>query len=219
MVPTEADDPRPPGPVRFSPPDPYNVLAAADALGGGAAPVMAGFAVALMALAIDIHDKLGLPGVSMMFFALSAVSLSHVVQVNGQARAYAVTPSQALEWYPDADNPERRQAIADELRQYQQTWVRLVRRSRRAFNLGLVSFLIGAAVMLVPDEAKFFGPARIAAMVVLGSAAILELVAMVGDTQLGQSRRWLRWAWHISGWVSALPRGERERRRISRGSS
>jgi hypothetical protein len=82
----DATVPQPP-PVRFSPPDPYNVLSAADSLGGGAAPVMAGFAVALLGLTVDIQDKLLLPGVAAAFFALAAVSLAHVVQVNGQARS------------------------------------------------------------------------------------------------------------------------------------
>lgn len=210
-VPQGVDDQEPARPVDFSPPDPYNVLAAADAFGTGAAPVLAGFAVALMGLSIDIKDDLELYGPAMLFFAGSAVALLHVVQVAAQARAYAVTPSQALEWYPDADSPDRRRAVAQELRQHQQVWAHLVRRSRWAFNLGLVGFLVGGALMGVPEEAKDFGAGRLAAMVVLGGAAIVEVVAIVGMTRAAQTWRALRWTRHVAGWVSALPRSERER--------
>ncbi|ASW54251.1 hypothetical protein [Plantactinospora sp. KBS50] len=203
------------GPISFSPPDPYNVVAAADAFGGGAAPVLAGFAIALMGLAIDIHSNLHAPGLVILLFATSTVSLFHVVQVNAQARAYGVTPSQALEWYSDSDMPDRRQAVAEELRQHQQVWSRLVRRSRYSFNIGLVGFLIGGAVMAIPGRAADLGPGRIAAVAVLGLAAAIEIVAIVGDSRIARYRP-LRWTWRVAGWASALPNAERERQRLTR---
>src|SRR2546430_5720722 len=103
----ESVDPARSAPVRFSPPTPYGVFNAADALGGVAAPLMAGFAVALIALSIDISEKLRYPNVALLLFALAALLLLHVVQVNALAKAYAVTPSQAGEGDAHADSDER----------------------------------------------------------------------------------------------------------------
>jgi drug/metabolite transporter (DMT)-like permease len=101
--------------------------------------------------------------------------------------------------------------VAEELRRYQGIWAHCVRRSRRAFNTGLVSFLLGAAVLLLPEDGTFLDPLRIAAVVILAGAALTEAVATLGDTRLARRTRWLRWSWRVSGWVSAVSRAERER--------
>src|SRR5580698_9548658 len=81
-----------PGPT---PPDPYGLFATADGLGGVAAPLLAGFAITMVALVVQIASDLRWPDVSLVLLGAAAVLLLQVVQLSARARGYAVTPAQA----------------------------------------------------------------------------------------------------------------------------
>jgi hypothetical protein len=164
------------------PPNPYGGFAAVDGLGGVAAPLLAGFAVTMIALIVQIVDNVRWPNVSLVLLGASAVLLLQVVQLNARARGYAVTPAQAREWYPDIDtSPDRASTVNWELRHHLDCWRNLVRRARWRYNLAIVLLLCGIAVMLVPAKAAELTPMRGLAIAVIAAGALLEVAAIVAD--------------------------------------
>ncbi|MFD0744142.1 hypothetical protein ACFQ1L_21705 [Phytohabitans flavus] len=168
---TQGDKPRWP-----APPEPYGAFAVADSLGGVAAPLLAGFAVALIGLLIPGAESLRYPDAALALFALSAVLFLQVVQLNARARGYAVSPAQVREWYPDFDDPARQAVVAWELRHHRASWAHLVRRTRTRYNVAILALTAGLMVALVPRGG--IGPLRVVAIVVFGLFALLELLEL-----------------------------------------
>ncbi|MEV4755885.1 hypothetical protein AB0J86_12335 [Micromonospora sp. NPDC049559] len=191
---------------RPAPPSPYGAFAAVDALGGTAAPLLAGFAVTLLALVLQIESALRWPDPVLVLLGLAFVLFLQVVQLNAQAKAYAVTPAQALEWYADADDPQRRAVVDWELRHHLACWQHLVARTRTRYNLGVLTLLVGAAVMLVPHAPARLGAVRIAAIAVIGAGIVVELLELFGQRLSGRNGRPRGWNWlrRAVGWLVPL---------------
>lgn len=168
-----------PGP---SPPNPYGLFATADGLGGVAAPLLAGFAITMIALVVQIASDVRWPDVSLVLLGAAAVLMLQVVQLNARARGYAVTPSQAREWYPDIDqHPGRVRVVNWELGHHLACWRDLVRRARGRYNLAIVLLLAGIAVLLVPRKPDDLTAVRSLAIAVIAIGALLEIAAIVAD--------------------------------------
>jgi hypothetical protein len=189
-----------PGPA---PPNPYGLFATADGLGGVAAPLLAGFAITMVALVVQIAGDVRWPDVSLVLLGAAAVLLLQVVQLSARARGYAVTPSQAYEWYADIErNPARLRVVNWELRHHLACWRALVRRARARYNLAIVLLLGGIAVLLVPKETAELTMMRGLAIAVIGLGALIEVAAIAADwgrtAPAGAVRsklpRLLRWA-------------------------
>jgi hypothetical protein len=168
-----------PGP---SPPNPYGLFATADGLGGVAAPLLAGFAITMVALIVQIADEVRWPDVSLVLLGAAAVLLLQVVQLNARARGYAVTPNQAREWYADIEqNPARLRVVNWELRHHMACWRDLVRRARARYNLAIVLLLCGIAVLLVPKKTAELTAMRDLAIAIIALGAMIEAAAIVAD--------------------------------------
>ena len=180
------------------PPNPYGAYAVADGLGGVAAPLLAGFAITLVALVVQIAGTLRWPDAALILLGLAAVLFLHVVQLNARARGYAVTPSQVREWYPDFDDPARRRVVDWELAHHRACWAHLVRRTRRSYNLGVLVLLAAIAVILVPSGAVSAGRVVAVAIVAIGIGwEVLEIVdARLRRRPARRIPRWLRRAIH-----------------------
>jgi hypothetical protein len=179
-----------PGP---SPPNPYGLFATADGLGGVAAPLLAGFAVTMVALVVQIADDVRWPDVSLVLLGAAAVLLLQVVQLSALARGYAVTPAQAREWYPDIErNPPRERVVNWELRHHMDCWHYVVRRARVRYNVAIILLLCGIAVLLVPKKTAELTPMRDLAIAVIGVGALIEVAAILAD--------WSRKAPQGTGW-------------------
>jgi len=190
-----------PGGVR--PPNPYGRFATVDGLGGVAAPLLAGFAVTMIALIVQIVDDVRWPDVSLVLLGAAAVLLLQVVQLNARARGYAVTPAQAREWYPDIEHDPARASVVDwELQHHLDCWRDLVRRARWRYNVAVILLLGGIAVMLVPRETAELTAVRWLAIAVIAGGALIEIAAVLADwgSQAPAGSVWsklpdlLRWA-------------------------
>jgi len=165
-----------------SPPNPYGLFATADGLGGVAAPLLAGFAVTMVALVVQIADDVRWPDVSLVLLGAAAVLLLQVVQLSARARGYAVTPAQAREWYPEVErNPGRVRVVNWELRHHLACWRDLVRRARARYNLAIVLLLCGIAVLLVPRKTAELTAMRGLAIAVIALGAVIEGAATAAD--------------------------------------
>jgi hypothetical protein len=168
-----------PGP---SPPNPYGLFATTDGLGGVAAPLLAGFAITMIALVVQIADDVRWPDVSLVLLGAAAVLLLQVVQLSARARGYAVTPVQAREWYPDIEqNSARLRMVNGELRHHLACWRDLVRRARARYNLAIVLLLCGITVLLVPKQTAQLTAMRGLAIAVIALGGLIEIAAIVAD--------------------------------------
>jgi hypothetical protein len=170
-------------PLRLpGPPEPYGAFATVDGLGGVAAPLLAGFAVTLLALVTQIASTLRYPDAALVLFALATALFLQVVQLNARARGYAVTPAQIREWYADFDDPQRQRVLAWELRHHRECWLYLVRRTRMRYNVAILALLLGSAMVLVPRGG--LSALRVAAIAVLSLGMLIEILEAV-DQWLG----------------------------------
>ncbi|MDG4782254.1 hypothetical protein O7614_21570 [Micromonospora sp. WMMD961] len=177
---TEPDGP----PTEFAsygatPPNPYGAYQAADGLGGIAAPLLAAAAVTLLGLVLQIETVLRWPSLSLLLFGAAIILLLRAVQSHARARGYSVTPSEALAWYPDAADMQRRRVVQWELRRHQAAWRFWIGRARRHYNLGVLFLLIGAAVLLVPADPQKLTATRWAAIAVLVWGCVAETMAIL----------------------------------------
>lgn len=191
---------------RPEPPDPYGAFAAVDGLGGVASPLMAGFAITLIALVIQVEAQLRWPNAVLVLLSSATVLFLQVIQLNARAKGYAVTPAQAAEWYDDMTDPGRQAVVLWELRHHRAAWSVLVRRARHRYNLGIVAHLAGGALMLVPAGAARLTGGRGVAIAVLGIGVCVELVDMAAQ-RLGARSPQTRVAGlvrRLVGWVTPL---------------
>lgn len=180
---------------------PYGAFAVVDGLGGVAAPLFAGFAVTLVALAIQIMPMLRYPDVAVLLFSASAVLFLQVVQLNARARGYAVTPASLREWHADFDDPARQQVLAWEMTHHRACWAWLVRRTRQRYNVAILALLLGLIVMLVPRGG--LNPLRLVAIVMLGLATLAEVLELTDQALRGRPAGRVRSAIHrVARWAA-----------------
>lgn len=196
-----------------APPNPYGAYQSADGLGGIAAPLLAAAAVTLLGLVLQIENALRWPSLSLLLFGAAVIVLLRAVQSHARARGYSVTPSEALAWYPDAADPQRRRVVQWELRRHQAAWRFWIGRARRHYNLGVLFLLIGSAVLLVPADPKDLTGTRWAAIAVLGWGFVAETTAiLIAWRRPGWWARWwaadadrhrpVRWLNRVVRWVA-----------------
>jgi hypothetical protein len=193
------EPPRPPGA-----PVPYGAFATVESFGGGAAPLLAGFAVTLVALIIQISAALRWPDLALVLFGVAATLFLHVVQLTARARGYAVTPSQVREWYEDYADPDRQKVVTWELRHYRACWLLLVRRARVFYNIAMLALLVGIGVLLVPRHNRELTLLRWIALAV-EALAVLSVVFELVDQSL--KRRQVRpgvlaFVARLTGWLT-----------------
>jgi hypothetical protein len=189
------DPPRPPGA-----PDPYGAFATVESFGGGAAPLLAGFAVALVALIIQISAALRWPDLALVLFAVAAMLFLHVVHLTARARGYAVTPAQVREWYDDYADPDRQRVVAWELRHHRACWLFLVRRARIVYNSAMLALLSGIGVLLVPKHGRELTALRWVAITVAVLAVLSEVIEVTD--QVLKRRRSRGWPARVTGWLA-----------------
>jgi hypothetical protein len=140
----------PPEP-RWDVPSPYRYADAIDSMGSIAAPLLAGVSAALSALVLQREAAFEWANLALCAFVLAVFAFIAAVQFAFRARQFAVTPPEIEMWWPDADDPERRELLRREQRHYRQRhgfWSDL---ASGAYDLGLLAFLLGVAISLVPN--------------------------------------------------------------------
>jgi hypothetical protein len=170
-------------------PEPLGYPEAIQAVGGVAAPLLAGFSLSAITLLIGTQPGVRWPGLSLFLFAFATVAFVTAVQTAFHARMHAASPAQMLEWWPGAD-AERIAALRVEqaLDSRRHTWWAGL--CRYTYNAGIVAVLLALATVVVPPGGLSAG--RVAALIVLLLAVALECLWMTfgrwSGTRFG---RWL----------------------------
>ncbi|WP_062442490.1 hypothetical protein [Herbidospora daliensis] len=156
-------------------PTPLGYLESIQAVGGFAAPLLAGasFTLAVLALQSSAGPPVSRwPDVALAFFVAAGLAQIGTVQATAWTRRYTATPGDLAAWYPGeltdgAPTPWLRNVQESHLRQA----LRWANAARLSFHLGIVALLGGVVFACVPPGT--ITPARWAVLAV----AVLGLVA------------------------------------------
>lgn len=168
---------------------PINYPKQIEMAGGIAAPLLAGFSLTTVAQLVIGKDHPWLSGYAVALFAVAAVLLVNAVQFSAMTLRYAATPSERLDYNPEA---ARETAVLRKVRerQWQEMDLRRIYTGRAVlcYNFGLLAFLSGLGLILVPQHPWPWPWGRFAGVVVVGIALLTEGTWTISDAQ---RPRWL----------------------------
>jgi hypothetical protein len=158
----------------WDPPGNFGFADQLRGLGGTVAPVLAGFSLATIAALQTASTGPPLEEWSLVAFASSAVLLLMTMQLSSHALGRSAPPSVRLDWEPLArvDAAELHAARVrqrKDMRTVRVYW----RRAGLCYDAGLLSFLTGVLLLLIPE---FWSGERVAAVAIAGAALAIELV-------------------------------------------
>jgi hypothetical protein len=150
-----------PGQEFWRSPSPYGLIGSVQAVGGTAAPLLAGFSFAITTVLLqEIHQQDRLfarwPELTLALLLCAGLALIGAVQAGMWARRYEVAPDALLAWHPEYAL-ERDTLGANRLRAEQRDHLDLhdlwAERTRALYNLGILLLLAGIATTVVPPGA------------------------------------------------------------------
>jgi hypothetical protein len=171
------------------------------------APLLAGFSLAAAAILVttNVAGTVPMANWALASFSVASVLFVFAIQYQGSASGYAVPPEERLGWWPEATvDPAALQAA----RQNQaEDFAIATRQSGRAgvcYDLALLAFLTGLALLVVPTS---WSIARIVAVVAAVLAGVMQVLWIV-------SARFLPRGWLIGEAVLPSRKGLRGRRSV-----
>ena len=166
-----------------------NSFAGAGSYGSVAAPFLAGFAFTAIPILVSLGNPPPLTEPAVFLFVLATVGFLYAMQFSAWMHAFVSPPSVRLDWRrealvdEDAYMIERRRHAAD-LR----IAAAYLTRTSVSFDIGLVSFLLAIALLLVPQE---WSPWRVAAIVPVAAAFMFEAFSILSQwTNRGLPEFW-----------------------------
>ena len=144
-----------------------------SAMGSVAAPLLAGFAVTFVTLTLQAPENFRYPSLVMFAGTLSALALLTSVQCSFAAQRYAVTPAQFKDFGLDAEPHIARTQWAYE-------YVRRIWSDRavKAYNIGLIAFMVAIVLLLAP---KTGNPHGLAMPGFRWAAVVLAATGLAGE--------------------------------------
>jgi hypothetical protein len=175
---------RRPAPLGFGP--------AVDAVGNVAAPLLGGFSVSMIGIALTAQSAIRWPGAVFITLTLAAASFIMSVQCSFYARLHLYSPSDAAGWWSESDFKERSRDIQAEQEYDFGIWHTWMNRTRRLYNLGLFALWSGIAFALVPPSTERHSVAgeRWVAVGIAGIVIAIELLwGIIPPARRYRSRR------------------------------
>lgn len=156
---------------------PINYPKLTEVTGGIAAPLLAGFSLTTVAQLVIGKDHPWLTGWATALFAVAATLLLYTVQFSAMALGYAATPSERLDYNPEAAFETHILRIVRE-RQWEEMELRAqyTGRAMHCYNLGLLAFLSGLGLILVPRHSWPWPWGNFIGVIVVGIALIIEVI-------------------------------------------
>jgi hypothetical protein len=154
-------------------------------MGSIAAPLLAGFSVALAIFLAQSKEASGWESFALSLLVVAALAFIAAVQLTFRARQFAVTPPEIEMWWSDPNEPGRREMLRTEQRFYHANHSVWAKRAGWAYDLGLPSFLLGVTASLVPPGGLFDASAGRLAVVVLALLGFVAELAWLRRTRSG----------------------------------
>jgi hypothetical protein len=163
---------------------PFGFADAIDELGTNAAPLLAGFAFALIGLTVDKRDALGEADLALLLLVIAGIALVSAVQLNFIARSFHFSPGEYFDLRKLAEEDGvGAEAVKDMARSYLIKHRRWATRSRLSYNIGVMVLFFGVAATLVPAAGIWhMAPLRAAAVCLVSAAGLVEAALLARET-------------------------------------
>ena len=156
---------------------PINYPKQIEMAGGIAAPLLAGFSLTAVTQLVIGRDHPWLSDWATALFAMAAAFLVYTVQFSATALGYAATPSERLEYSPEAAfKPEILQVIRARQWEEMELRAKYTTRTKYCYNFGLLAFLGGLGLLLVPHHAWPWPWGRLIGVTIVSISLIIEIM-------------------------------------------
>lgn len=157
-------------------PSPYGAPAAIETLSTIAAPLLGGFSITLAGVVMQASERFRFYSIALLLLVIAAVLLLTSVQCGFWARHYYMRPEEAITWWPDYEsNLQRQKMLLSEQHKSYALFTRWSRRARHTYSFGIVVFLLGIMVTLIPVGTGWQSQVQWGAVFVAALAAVGEL--------------------------------------------
>ncbi len=155
---------------------PLNYVAELQMQGGLTAPLLAGFSLTAIVQLVNGAAHPWLSQWAIGVLAVSATCFVYALQLSGIAVGLSASPSQRIEMYPEAKrDPSLLKYVRDRQWQDMHRRGRVAMRAGVCYNLGMMAFLGGLALLVVPRQWNPVPLGRLVGLAVLGVAFVIEL--------------------------------------------
>jgi hypothetical protein len=167
---------------------PINYAKEAEMVGGIAAPLLAGFSLTTVAQLVISSYRPWLAGYAIAVFAVAAALLLNSLQFSATALAYDATPSERLDYVPEATSNTELLGVIRK-RQWEELDLRgrYIRRARLCYNTGLLGFLGGFGLIIVPHRSWPWPAGQLIGVIAVGFALLFEALWIISNA------RWPKW--------------------------
>jgi len=167
---------------------PINYPKQVEMAGGFAAPLLAGFSLTTVAQLVIGSDHPWLSDWATALFAIAAVSLVYAVQFSATVLSYAATPSERLDYSPEAAfKPDILRVIRARQWEEMELRAKYTVRTKYCYNFGLLAFLGGLGLLLVPHHSWPWPWGRLVGVIVVSISLIIEVMWIASNA------RWPKW--------------------------
>lgn len=163
---------------------PINYPKQLEMTGGIAAPLLVGFSLTTVAQLVIGRDHPWLSEWAIALFAVAAALLVYAMQFSATALGYAATPSDRLDYNPEAAS-EREILRIVRARQWEEMELRAkyTTRAKYCYNFGLIAFLGGLGLIIVPHPGWPWPWGRLAGAAVICVSLIIEVIWTASDAE------------------------------------
>ncbi|GHF75873.1 hypothetical protein GCM10018783_52350 [Streptomyces griseosporeus] len=145
-------------------------------VGTRAAPFLAGFSLTATLVTLSIKASL-VPwrDWAMMCFVAAASLFIMTVHATFWSMIYVATPRQMCDWWPEGPNEQELALLRAEQRTHYKGFQMWDKRSRVAYDAGVLFLLIGIVFVLIPPKGHFVA-ARVTTLAIASAACIIEIL-------------------------------------------
>jgi hypothetical protein len=143
----------PPPLPRWEYPPPFGRAAAVQTMTSVAAPLLAGFSIAVIGVVAQAPSSFRLPGVTLTVLTVTAVLLVACIQVGFRARAVLYSKGEIDSWWPEEErkvDPRIDYSVRVNQNNDYRKWLGYHKRARQFYNLAIISLAFGISTALIP---------------------------------------------------------------------
>ncbi|MGW4897689.1 hypothetical protein ACWEQL_36400 [Kitasatospora sp. NPDC004240] len=130
-------------------PRPLGYSAAVQTMAGTAAPLLAGFSIALIGVVAQAPEAIRWPGTSLLSLITAVTLLVACVQFGFRARTYLYSKAELEEWEPTDDSAEIR-FLRTKQQEHYRYWEHWSDLANWCYDLGVVALAAAIAVTVAP---------------------------------------------------------------------
>jgi hypothetical protein len=161
--------------------------------GGIVSPLLAGFSLSTVAILLTSDRPIALLGLPVAAFTLSTVLSLFAIQVSITALRYTASPSDRLDWTPEASRSEEE---LQQLRWEQAMDMAVVsaysRRLQLCFDLAVLAFILGLILLIAGAKATVGTALALGFAIAGGTVELLWWLSVSRSRRFARLARWLQ---------------------------